>query len=291
MKFNQTPLELYTFRNRKIYIKRDDLIHEDFSGNKARKFEYFLNREFLDVTRIVSYGSNQSNAMYSLSVLAKMKSWDFIYFCDHIPSFLKQNPVGNYKYALANGMKIFTTNDKSQSAYSLKNDKTIVVEEGGRQKESKIGIKKLAMELISDIEKNNIENPYLFLPSGTGITALYLQQYLPFDVFTCSTVGGNDYLVQQWNMVENNKSKKPKILDSNKKYHYGKLYLEAYEIWGELKDSIGVEFDLLYDPIGWIKFLENIDNIAGTPIYVHQGGLKGNESMKARYERKYDKIL
>jgi len=117
-----------------------------------------------------------------------------------------------------------------------------------------------------------------------------LQKYLPFKVFTCSTVGDDLYLKNQWDMVDNNMIEYPNILNSKKKYHYGKLYSEAYRLWKDLKNDMGVEFDLLYDPIGWIKFLENKEQLKGTPIYIHQGGLKGNESMKARYERKYDKI-
>jgi 1-aminocyclopropane-1-carboxylate deaminase/D-cysteine desulfhydrase-like pyridoxal-dependent ACC family enzyme len=290
MKLTHSPLEKRLFGGKTFYIKRDDLLHEDFSGNKARKFEYFLQREFEGIETIVSYGSNQSNAMYSLSVLAKLKGWKFIYFCDHIPDFLESNPVGNYKYALQNGMKIILSSNRLEDANSLKDKKCIVVQEGGRQKESMEGIKKLALELEEDISEAKIQNPYIFLPSGTGTTSVFLQKFSPFRVFTCSTVGGDEYLREQWGMIEPNEEVYPAILSSKKRYHYGKLYKEAYEIWLELKDEMGVEFDLLYDPIGWLKFLENIDKLEGTPIYVHQGGLKGNESMKARYERKYGNI-
>ncbi len=289
MKLTHSPFEKHTFRKRVFYLKRDDLLHEDFSGNKARKFEYFLQKDFKDIKRVVSYGSNQSNAMYSLSVLAKLKGWEFIYFCEHIPDFLKENPMGNYKYALQNGMQIFISPYRDKSANFLKDEHTLVVQEGGRQKESEYGIKKLAMELIEDIENSKIENPYIYLPSGTGTTALYLQKHLPFRVYTCSTVGSDEYLIEQFTMLETCQHH-PQILNSKKKYHYGKLYKEAFEIYTELKLDMGVEFDLMYDPIGWIKLLENIDSLEGTPIYIHQGGLKGNESMKARYERKYGKI-
>jgi len=98
MTYAPSPFEKHYFRDEIFYIKRDDLLDVDFSGNKARKFEYFLVNDFPKIKQIVGFGSNQSNAMYSLSVLAKMKGWKFIYFCDHIPLFLKQNPVGNYKY-------------------------------------------------------------------------------------------------------------------------------------------------------------------------------------------------
>jgi len=287
MTFTSSPFEKRSFRNKTIFVKRDDLLHVDFSGNKARKFHWFLNQEFLHVKQIVSYGSNQSNAMYSLSVLAKMREWKFVYFSDHISDFLKDNPVGNYKHALDNGMQIFESFDRAQDAQNCKNEQTVIIEEGGRQKEAEYGIEILAQEILKDIENNNIKNPYIFLPSGTGTTALYLQKHLPFKVFTCSCVGSDEYLKEQWRMIEDDESIFPTILSTQKKYHYGKLYRELYELWYELKVDMGITFDLMYDPVGWQKFLLHIDKIEGTPIFVHQGGIKGNESMLKRYERKY----
>ena len=41
----------------------------EFNGNKARKLEYFLHAGLGGIKRVVSYGSSQSNAMYSLSML------------------------------------------------------------------------------------------------------------------------------------------------------------------------------------------------------------------------------
>lgn len=290
MIFPPSLFEKHFFDKRLFYIKRDDLLHPDFSGNKARKFEYFLAQDLFKIKRVVSYGSNQSNAMYSLSVLAKMRNWSFMYFCDHVPSFLKQNPVGNYKYALQNGMLVCESQNRANDAHLLADETTLVIEEGGRQKEAEFGVENLAHELLYDIERCKIKDPYIFLPSGTGTTALFLQKHLAFDVYTCSTVGDDDYLMAQWKMLDDTIEKYPIVLDSIRKYHYGKLYKESYAIWKKLKISMGMEFDMLYDPVGWIKLLENIDGIKGTPIYIHQGGLRGNESMQARYDRKYGKI-
>ena len=49
----------------------------------------------------------------------------------------------------------------------------------------------------------------------------------------------------------------------------------------------GIEFDLLYDPIGWQVVLDHLDILGDKIIYIHQGGLIGNESMLLRYKRKY----
>lgn len=288
MKFTPSPLQKHRYRDFDFFLKRDDLLHVDFSGNKARKFHYFLNENFPHVRRVVSSGSNQSNAMYSLSVMAKLRGWEFIYFCEHIPTFLKENPIGNYKYALQNGMKIFESLHREDEAQSLYDKSTLVIQEGGRQVEAEYGVEILAKELEEEIKQNNIQNPYVFLPSGTGTTALYLQKHLHVKVFTCSTVGDDDYLQKQWQMIEKDSSIYPQILSSQKKYHYGKIKLELYALWKDLQEQTGVEFDLLYDMVGWVKYLENRDKLDGTLVYIHQGGLKGNESMLQRYQYKYD---
>ncbi|HIP29997.1 MAG TPA: 1-aminocyclopropane-1-carboxylate deaminase/D-cysteine desulfhydrase [Sulfurospirillum arcachonense] len=286
MTFSPSPFQKHTFRGREIYVKRDDALHVDFSGNKARKFHWFLNQEFVHVKRVVSYGSNQSNAMYSLSVMARYRGWEFVYFCNHIPDFLKQNPVGNYKYALENGMKIIESLQRREDAYMYTDSSDLIIEEGGRQKEAEFGVKVLADELKKDIQKEGIKNPYIYLPSGTGTTALFLQKNLPYRVFTCSTVGDDEYLKEQFEEISEDSF--PVILSSQKKYHYGKLYPELYELWQELQEDMGITFDLMYDPVGWQKFLLHVEDLEGTPIYIHQGGVLGNESMKQRYERKYE---
>lgn len=124
-----SPIETILFEGERFFLKRDDLIHSDFSGNKARKFYYYVMHDFPEIQKIVSSGSNQSNAMYSLSVLAKVKGWDFEYFVDHIPDYLREYPQGNYKAALKHGMKIRVQNPGLRA----QGEGELWIEEGGRQ--------------------------------------------------------------------------------------------------------------------------------------------------------------
>ena len=75
-----SKIDTITFEGLSFLLKRDDLLDKEFSGNKARKFHYFLQNDFPQITTLISHGSNQSNAMYSLSVLCKLKKWKFIYY-------------------------------------------------------------------------------------------------------------------------------------------------------------------------------------------------------------------
>ncbi|MCD8213289.1 MAG: 1-aminocyclopropane-1-carboxylate deaminase, partial [Campylobacter sp.] len=53
----------------------------------------------------------------------------------------------------------------------------------------------------------------------------------------------------------------------------------------------GVEFDLIYDPVGFLTLFANLDKFKNEILYIHQGGILGNISQKMRYERKINKIF
>jgi 1-aminocyclopropane-1-carboxylate deaminase/D-cysteine desulfhydrase-like pyridoxal-dependent ACC family enzyme len=278
-----SPIQKIEFLDRDIYIKRDDLTHKDFSGNKARKFYHFLKTNYPNIKKVISHGSAQSNAMYSLSVLAKLKGWKFDYYVDHIASYLKNNPHGNYQKALENGMKIYEGNYPDSF-----DDCELFIKEGGAMDEAKEGIEILANEINSEFKDKKID---IFLPSGTGTTAFYLQRYTDFKVYTTNVVGSSQYLNKQFLDLNKDEKRYPTILESSKKYHFAKLYREFYDIWIDLKDKTDIEFDLLYDPKGWITLKENIDIFENEILYIHQGGLLGNKSMIKRYRNRFKDLI
>ena len=274
-----SPITPFIYKNRFFHIKRDDLLRP-FEGNKARKLFYFYKNDFPNVKRVVSFGGNQSNLMYALSKLAKIKNWEFIYYTNHISKYLKENPSGNYLETLRNGAKIVEIDlrgdELREFVLSLEDKESLIIEEGGRVKEAEVGVKILAEEINEYAKKNNLK---VFLPSGTGTTAFFLAKYLDVEVLTVPCVGDSEYLKKQFNYLGGDKI--PTILSPRKKYHFGKLYRNLFEVWKSLKDA-GIEFDLLYDTIGWDTIdYYGLDNI----LYIHQGGLRGNETMLKRYER------
>ncbi|RHW77941.1 1-aminocyclopropane-1-carboxylate deaminase/D-cysteine desulfhydrase [Colwellia sp. RSH04] len=294
---NSSPLERINFNNKQFFIKRDDLLHPYFSGNKARKFAYYLHHDFNPITKVIGYGSVQANSLYSLAALAKLKGWQLDFYCKPIPTWLKATPLGNYAGALSLGANIIEVNELSsnlethvESINQHLAQSELLIPEGGRSHLASSGVKQLALEIIQDCQKQKIENPLIMLPAGTGTTALFLQRFLPYQVLTCACVGKNEYLEKQFQSLEPNSSRWPTILSTSKSYHFGKLYPEFFSIWQSLKAQTEIEFDLLYDPLGWLTLEEYLTK---TPtlrpiIYIHQGGLKGNESMLPRYHRKYD---
>ena len=290
MKFTNSKTSEIFLNNQRYFVKRDDLLHSDFSGNKARKFYYFLKNDLQGIEKIISHGSNQSNAMYSLSVLCKLKNLKFDYYVSHLPDILSKNPNGNYKEALKNGMNLII----GEVPTSFQENELFIAE-GGAIKEASFGIEILANEIKTWAKEQNIEDKKLkiFLPSGTGTTALYLQKFLPFEVFTCSCVGDDEYLKEQFLDLE--EKNHPKILKKEKKYHFGKLYKEFYFKHIELLKQTNIEFDLLYDSLGWIVFEDFVKNLENKDdfvfLYIHQGGVLGNKTMIERYKFKFPNSL
>ncbi len=226
--------------------------------------------------------------MYSLSFLAKSKGKTFIYYAKFDPSL--RNPKGNLKGALENGMVLQPLERwpyGKELSCTIVQDSSLFIPEGGRCPQAQEGIAILAKEIL-DWAKKNRKTPKIFLPSGTGTTALFLQKYLLFRVYTVPCVGDEEYLRKQWRELDPS-APQPTVLFPPKKYRFGRLYLELFELWRELKEQTGVTFDLLYDPVGFATLLHH-DLLDEDLLYIHQGGIMGNETMIERYKAKLDKI-
>ncbi|MCP5078172.1 MAG: 1-aminocyclopropane-1-carboxylate deaminase/D-cysteine desulfhydrase, partial [Psychromonas sp.] len=263
---NYSPVQPLQFNGFNLFIKRDDLLNQHFSGNKARKFGYFLDNEFPGINKIVGYGSAQANSLYSMAALANMNGWQLDFYVQRLPNWIKEKPMGNYAGALklgANIIEVECLNSNLENIMLKKSQTfpkdTLFVPEGGRCQLAKHGIKKLADELLEYINTEKLDNPVIMLPSGTGTTALFLQAFLPCKVLTCACVGGDSYLETQFEELESDKSRWPTIINTDKKYHFGKLYPEFYQIWLQLFKQTEIEFELLYDPLGWITLLNYLD--------------------------------
>ncbi len=281
-----SPIQRLAFAGRSFLLKRDDLLHPHLSGNKARKF-HFLQQE-QDIKEIHSFGSLHSNAMYSLSFLAKERGISFIYYARLDPSL--KEPKGNLKAALENGMLLRPLEEWPYGkgiSHLIFIDGRLYIPEGGRCPQAQEGIAILAKEIVEWAKKKRT-TPTIFLPSGTGTTALFLQKYLPFRVYTTHCVGDERYLEEQFEALDPT-APKPTIVPPPKKYRFGRLYPELFALWQELKTQTGVTFDLLYDPIGFATLLHH-DLLDENLLYIHQGGIMGNETMIERYKAKLDKI-
>jgi len=295
MKLLDSPVDKVLFQKHTFFVKRDDCLGPQLSGNKARKLYYLATHEVPELHTVISYGSVQSNYLSALSWLARERGWRFDYCVKRVPEFLLQQAVGNFAMALENGANIVSQGNDSElvledfARQRAEDLNGVFMPEGGAHPWAESGIEQLAREIVQWAEQVRIQDLQVFLPSGTGTMAVFLQTHLPFPVYTCACVGNGDYLREQWQSLLPNKANLPKILPTPKKYHFSQLYPEYLSIWEVLKAQTEISFDLLYDPLGWLSLLlalENGELRREFPImYIHQGGVLGNETMLKRYKR------
>ncbi len=278
-----SPISKITLEGREFLVKRDDLIDPHLAGNKYRKLYPLLKTQKDKLTKIISYGGTQSNAMLAISAMCKQKDWEFFYYTKKLSTTQKLQNSGNYFHAIELGMKHIDIEEEQYKDFvsSLRvnlDSKTFIIDQGGAVKEAKIGLEVLAQE----IREYNSDIKSLATPSGTGTTALYLALALPeYRVYTTPCVGDSEYLKEQMQALHEIPENLI-ILEPKKKYHFAKPYPEFLEIYQNLLKS-GIEFDLLYAPGMWKALLEQTQEKI---MYIHSGGVTGNESMLKRYEKK-----
>lgn len=160
----------------------------------------------------------------------------------------------------------------------------IFINEGVSERCVEYGFLQQADEIMSHIPSD--KKISIFLPSGTGTSAAFLSKNINLDVYTCPCVGDNAYLKYQINQILDTIPSNLKILKPPKKFKFSKPYIELYNLWSDIYKESKIEFDLIYDTVGLLTMFYYWDSIPKDILYIHQGGLLGNETQLARYERK-----
>lgn len=278
-----SPISKISLNGRVFYVKRDDLIDPFLAGNKYRKLYTLLQTPSEKLNKIISYGGTQSNAMLAIAAMCKKKNWEFIYYTKPLSDTQKNENSGNFFLAKQLSMVHVEINQHYYKDFiaSLRfnlDEKTFIIDQGGAVEEAKKGVEVLADEIRS----GGLHVKSLATPSGTGTTALFLALSLPeYKVYTTPCVGDAEYLSEQMRALHEI-PKNLVILKPERKYHFAKPYREFLEIHKKLLES-KIEFDLIYAPNLWKCLLQHTTEEI---LYIHSGGVSGNESMMQRYKKK-----
>ncbi|MCH1430463.1 MAG: hypothetical protein L7U87_06850 [Chlamydiales bacterium] len=291
-----SELKGFSLWEKHFYVRLDPNLDQNVTGNKLWKL-YSLYQHRNEYSSLVSYGGAQSNALRALAYFSTVYNKKCYYFVSKLPEKKCIHPASNLVYAQAAGViiKECKTVDLREasleffSKHSSHKDPWRFVEQGVGDRGAKEGLERLANELQKEVDHLAIDKGKLCLclPAGTGVSAFYLQQALNIPVVCVSCVGSKESLLKRFEDMNEGSAQLPLVIDTKKKYALGKLYLEFFELYKQMKGEVNIEFDLLYD----MKMLTAIhDNITKLPphiVYVHCGGIEGNVSMLARYQRKF----
>lgn len=227
-----TPMTPMVFRNRRVFVKRDDTLEVcGILGSKVRKFSSLMQYGALrGVTHIVSHGGVQSNAMRSLAALANAREKQFIYYTSRpVTERLRIQKDSNLRAGLDSGMDlrtiqhetykhIFGTLDEQQREDWLCHElgcahgrNLLFVPQGGAWANAEVGVAELAKEIVEQLASMRADGkleypdkrPIVFLGSGTGTTAYFLARHLggKARVITVPVAGSVEYLTRQMNAL------------------------------------------------------------------------------------------
>ena len=280
--WDRSVFEPINFAGRQYIIKRDDLLLP-IGGNKARKLAHLSQQDLSSLNKIISHGGTQSNAMLALAQFCKLKSLSFDYHTRPIPNWLKSNPIGNLDHALKCGMNLQIS--ETGLPPETIDDHSLLIPQGISLPEAELGIRMLASEIRDYCNEQAIDDAVIVLPSGTGATALYLQQHLQQTVYTVPCIGDSKVLMTFFRQQLPEATRYPVIIETeqSRAFRFSEPHPELLKIYLELLKSTGIEFELLYDAKTWLSLMNwQCDKPI---IYIHNGGTSGNLSMLARYRR------
>jgi len=287
-----SPIQKISFENNNtldIYVKRDDLIHHDISGNKFRKLKYNLKYAFEnDHEELIAFGGSFSNLLYTLSVISReMKIPTTFYIRGD--GYDPDNPT--LKFIKQNGVKmIFMSRTAFKSIRSKKYldslqsqfPKSYIIPEGGSNNLAIPGSGEIVDEIISQL---GIEPDYLLMDLGTGGTFAGVLNNLPdktklIGIAAIKGVDWNNTLLEIFNGDTEFLNKKN--WEINEDYHFGgfaKYDDKLIDFINNYKSKYGIPLDPIYT--GKLVFAlhdllkKGFFDSNSKIVWVHGGGLQG----------------
>lgn len=278
-----SPIQhLDTINNIELYIKREDLIHLTFGGNKWRKLKYNLEAyNSGNYQTIITFGGAFSNHIAATAAICnyyKIPSVGIIRgtYID------EQNPTLNL--AKKNGMILhhvpkteykLKTNSSYINSFIENYPNPMIVPEGGSNTLAKKGV----MEMVSEI-KNFNHFDHITVAAGTGMTAAgIIEACTPKTKIWVINVLRNESLKQTIHNTLINKNKNWEVLSS---FDFGG-YAKVPETLKTFSNNFNTKYNTLLDPIYTSKMMYATLSLINSNTFkkgekilaIHTGGLQG----------------
>lgn len=299
------PIEkLATINGVELWLKREDLIHPEVSGNKWRKLKYFLQDfETNGKDTILTFGGAFSNHLAATAALGKMAG---------IPTKamvrgeeVNLNPT--LDFCRQQGMEImplsrkeYATKDNEEflQALEVTLPNVYIIPEGGK---GSLGIKGCT-EILDDVEQSF---DYVAVCAGTGTTAAGLLMHPSCKKLLCfSALKGGSFLRQaikrqllDYQLRFSTHFDEEKLLTDRflleENYHfggYGKVTVELIDFMNQFYRKHQLKLDPVYTAKMMYGILEKIERKEFEPgtsiLAIHTGGLQGIKGMNERLKSK-----
>jgi 1-aminocyclopropane-1-carboxylate deaminase len=290
---------LLSAHNITLYIKRDDLIHADISGNKWRKLRYNVAEcKKKGNPSLLTFGGAFSNHIYATAAAGKIYDIKTI----GIIRGEETHPLSStLLFAQTQGMTLHFVSreayrDKNMLLENLKNKygDFYYIPEGGANREGVKG----CMDIVFETQQQlSIQPNYWCVPCGTGTTFTGIQQAL---AESQKCLGFSALKIDNWendlkklkNIVTPNRDEVESIKWVSQKekgdivsdYHFGGYTKWQPELIHFIND-FKAKYNIALDPIYTGKMMYGIFDLVkkgyfergSTIVAVHTGGLQGIE--------------
>lgn len=292
----------WNFNDIQVFVKRDDLLHPEISGNKWRKLKYNVQQAIhLHADGIFTFGGAYSNHLVATAAAAKefgLKSIGFVRGEE-----LNSNSNETLKKCTELGMELQFL---SREMYALHDDKMFVdelklenpcfyaVPEGGGNYYGIIGCQEIWKEIPKDVD-------HVFLAQGTAATSCGILLGMPENcqLHVVPALKG-------FNSIETMKSlfygffMEDEMLDQmfqkvtvHADSHFGGYAKYTDELLQFIEDTFKIH-ELPLDPIYTAKAFFAMNEELKKPIYhgkkivfIHTGGLQGCEAIEKKENRSF----
>lgn len=280
--------------NVQLFIKRDDLVHPQFGGNKWRKLKYNLvyarDNQF---DTLLTFGGAWSNHIYATAAAGKYFGFNTI----GLIRGEQHSPLNaTLSFAEECGMKLHYINreqyrKKSEPAFLKKIKQQFghiyILPEGGSNSLALKGCSEIVQEI-----NNEMDRPFdvICCASGTGATLAGLIFAIEAEETTTnktaigfSALKGGDFLTTEVNNFLGNKRTKSNWRIESR-FHFGgyaKINNELIRFMHQFKYQYDITLDAVYTAKMFYGLFELIKSGTFKPgtviIAVHSGGLQGNK--------------
>ena len=277
----QLNSEFLSSKGVEVFVKRDDLIHPEISGNKWRKLKYNVEaakNKGLDT--LLTFGGAYSNHIAATAAVGNLLDLNTIGVIRGEEGF--ENKTINT--AAKNGMHLLFISranyrEKSEESY-INNLKSIfgefyLIPEGGANELSVKGCEEILIE---------VEDKYDFIccSAGTGTTVSGICNRLEKEkLLVFPALKGGSFILDE--MKKYCSPQNLEKVEFQLEYHfggYGKTKPEQIQFMNQFSKDYGFELDKVYTSkmfFGLFDLIEKGKFKEGTKILaIHTGGLQGN---------------
>lgn len=281
--------KIFDEKSIKVFVKRDDLIHPEISGNKWRKLKYnLLNAKSLGYESILTFGGAYSNHIYATAAAGKYFNFETIGIIRG--DELNENSSQTLKFAAECGMKLHfvTRNDYRAMRENPQNHPLIqsfirsrIVPEGGTNEFALGGVGEMVDEIS---EQLGYAPDYIICPVGTGgtISGIIAKSAITTQVVGICALKNGFYLEEEINrLVENNVGYQKHNFEILWDYHHGGYAKKTPQLMNFIEafhENYSFPIEYIYSGKMFFAFDELIKSYIkpnSTVVLIHTGGIQG----------------